>query len=97
MKFALEIEWTVPYSVELTYADLSVIKTNLIAHMQHYPDFTYHDLESIVWDFIEQNFEYEVYSAFEEAQCDIVLNKVLEGFGIQLSMFDRTGEIIDRV
>lgn len=95
MEFALEIEWTVPYSVGLTYVDLSEIKANLIEHMKHYPDFTYHDLRSIVWSFIEDHFEYYVYIAFEEAQCDVVLNKVLEGFGIQLSMFDRKGNIID--
>ena len=95
MEFALEIEWTVPYSVGLTCVDLYEIRANLIEHMQHYPDFTYHDLQSIVWSFIEEHFEYDVYIAFEEAQCDIVLNKVLEGFGIQLSMFDSKGNIIE--
>ena len=95
MEFALEIEWTVPYSIELTCIDLYEIRANLIEHMKRYPDFTYRNLQSIVWDFIEQHFEEEVYNAFEEEQCDIVLNKVLEGFGIQLSMFDSLGRIID--
>ena len=97
MEFALEIEWTVPYSIELTPVDLSEIKAKLVEHMVHYPDFTYHDLQCIVWDFIEQTFEYDVYTAFGESQCDIVLNRVLKGFGFQVSMFDSFGKIIDWV
>ena len=93
----IEIEWTVPYYVLLTPIDVGEIRSNLIHFMNKYPNFDHEDLRKIVWDFIEEHYDGELYYAFGEAQCDEVLNKLLQGYGIQLSMFDRLGRIIDRV
>lgn len=93
----IEIEWTVPYYVLLTPADVGEIRTKLIAFMNRYPNFDHDDLREIIMDFIANHYDEELYVAFGEAQCDEVLNKLLQGYGIQLSMFDRLGRIIDRV
>lgn len=93
----IEINWTVPYYVVLTPVDIKEIRTNLILFMKKYPNFDHDDLRKIVWEFIEDHYEVELYAAFGEEQCDEALNKLLQGYGIQLSMFDRLGRIIDRV
>lgn len=93
----IEINWTVPYYVLLTPVDVKEIRTNLILFMKKYPNFDHDDLRKIVWEFIEDHYEVELYAAFGEEQCDEALNKLLQGYGIQLSMFDRLGRIIDRV
>lgn len=93
----IEIDWTIPYYILLTSTDVERIRSKLIAHMNKYPNFNHDDLREIVWDYIENHFDYSLSSAFGVEQCDEVLNKLLQGYGIQLSMFDRLGRIIDRV
>ena len=93
----IEINWTVPYYVLLTPVDIKEIRSNLILFMNKYPNFDHDDLRKIVWEFIEDHYDVELYAAFGEEQCDEALNKLLQGYGIQLSMFDRLGRIIERV
>lgn len=93
----IEINWSVPYYVVLTPVDVGRIRSELISHMNKYPNFSQDDLREIVWDYIENHFDYTLSSAFGAEQCDEVLNKLLQGYGIQLSMFDRLGRIIDGV
>lgn len=93
----IEINWTVPYYVLLTPVDVEKIRTSIIAHMNKFPNFNHDDLREIVWDYIENHYDYSLSSAFGVEQCDEVLNKILQGYGVQLSMFDRLGRIVDGV
>lgn len=93
----IEINWTVPYYVLLTPVDVGLIRSRLITYMNMYPNFDHDELREIIMDFIANHYDEELYVAFGEKQCDEVLNKLLQGYGIQLSMFDKLGRIIDRV
>lgn len=93
----IELEWTIPYYILLTSADVRKIRTTIIAHIDKHPNFDHDELREIVWTYIEDHFDDTLASAFGVEQCDEVLNKLLQGYGIQLSMFDRLGRIIDRV
>ena len=93
----IEINWTVPYYVLLTPVDVGLIRARLITYMNTYPNFDHDELREIVWDYIEDHYDDTLSSAFGTEQCDEALNKLLQGYGVQLSMFDRLGRIIDRV
>lgn len=93
----IEINWMVPHCVLLTPVDVDFIRSTLITYMNKYPNFDRNDLREIIMDFIANHYNDELYYAFGEEQCDEVLNKLLQGYGIQLSMFDKLGRIIDRV
>ena len=93
----IEINWTIPCYVLLTSADVERLRSKLIAHMDIYPNFNHDDLREIVWDYIEDHYDYTISSVFGVEQCDEVLNKILQGYGVQLSMFDRLGRIVDGV
>ncbi len=93
----IEINWTVPYYILLTPVDVGLIRARLITYMNTYPNFNHDELREIIMDFIANHYDEDLYVAFGEEQCDEVLNKLLQGYGIQLSMFDRLGRIIERV
>ena len=93
----IEINWTVPYDLLLTPVDVGLIRSRLITYMNTYPNFNYDELREIIMDFIMNHYDEDLYAAFGEEQCDEVLNKLLQGYGVQLSMFDRLGRLIERV